>query len=572
MKETSPNWFECKTDKALAGTRYLFELDGGRRRPDPASQLQPDGVHGPSEVIDQDAFGWEDGGWANLPLEDYIFYELHVGTFTRDGTFEGVIKHIPYLKDLGVTAVELMPISQFPGSRNWGYDCVYPFSVHEGYGGPVGLKRLVNALHKEGLAVVLDVVYNHLGPEGNYLGSFGPYFTDKYQTPWGDAINFDGEGSGQVRDFFISNALFWAHHFHIDALRLDAVHGIFDQSPMHILKELNDSVRESTDMYLIAESDLNDPRVIEDTSVIDDTGAGGYGLDLQWNDDFHHALHTLLTSEDMGYYMDFGGTSHLLKALKEGFIYSGQYSAFRKQHHGRPTAHLDPCRFVVFSQNHDQVGNRAQGDRLSASLSNEQLRLAAALTLLTPSLPLLFMGEEYAEKCPFQYFVDHGDMALAKSVRESRKTEFPLEGKIPDPAAESTFLDSKLDHTLCSGGLHKDMLEYYRSLIALRKNLPALKRTTRQAVGVYGNNVEGCIVMTVWHEGQSLLYIMNLSSKRQGASLPDALMREMGNEALLLVDSATGRVEKHPEPAKIKGIMDIAPNSLMLFELEGRAV
>ncbi|KKL07538.1 hypothetical protein LCGC14_2585020, partial [marine sediment metagenome] len=312
--------------------------------------FQPKGVHGPSEVVDQNAFGWEDGGWGNIPLEDYVFYELHVGTFTPEGTFEAAIEHIPYLRDLGVTAVELMPVSQFPGTRNWGYDCVYPFSVHEGYGGPEGLKRLVNAFHKEGLAVVLDVVYNHLGPEGNYLGSFGPYFTDRYQTPWGDAINFDGEGSGQVRDFFISNAQFWAHHFHIDALRLDAVHGIFDQSPEHILKELNESIRESTDMYLIAESDLNDPRVIEDTGVIDDTGAGGYGLDLQWNDDFHHALHTLLTSEDMGYYMDFGDTSHLAKALKEGFIYSGQFSAFRKQHHGRPTAHLDPCRFVVFSQ------------------------------------------------------------------------------------------------------------------------------------------------------------------------------------------------------------------------------
>ncbi len=576
MQKTKEGWFKCVTQKAPAGARYLFELDNNEneRRPDPASRSQPDGVHGTSEVVDHRAFKWSDDKWENIPLEDYIIYELHVGTFTREGTFRAIIPHLPYLKELGVTALELMPVAQFPGTRNWGYDSTYPYAVQNSYGGPEGLKRLVDAMHAMGLAVVLDVVYNHLGPEGNYLASFAPYFTNRYQTPWGDAIDFDGPLSKGVREYFIANALAWARDFHVDALRLDAIHGIFDNSSRHILREMNEAVRDKTGMYLIAESDLNDPR------VVDSPQDGGHGLHAQWNDDFHHALHTLLTGEDTGYYMDFGSTSHLAKALREGFVYSGQHSAFRGKPHGGSTAHIDPWRMVVFSQNHDQVGNRAQGDRLTDTLSAGELRLAASLVVLSPSLPLIFMGEEYAEKNPFLYFVDHGDELLLRAVRDGRKDEFRLGGSAksipeppdppdpPDPADEETFARSRLDHSLREGGHHKEMLEFYRAVISLRKELVALGGTPRNAVKVYMTEVDKTLVMTVSHAGQSLLYLINLSRQAQTIMVPREAMGRDHQQASLLLDSSRGLDGVEKISATIRVNMEIAPSSINIFELE----
>jgi maltooligosyltrehalose trehalohydrolase len=355
------------------GSLYVYRLDEGKQCPDPASRSQPQGVHGPSQVVDPH-FPWEDRHWFGLPLEDYIIYELHVGSFTPEGTFEAIMSHLEELKDLGVTAVELMPVAQFPGSRNWGYDGVFPFAVQHSYGGPEGLRRLVDACHQHGLAVVLDVVYNHLGPEGNYLANFGPYFTQRYRTPWGAAINFDGPHSDEVKWFFIENALYWITEFHIDALRLDALHAILDLSAQPFLEELATAVHDEAErrgrrVYLIAESDLNDTKLIRSREL------GGYGLDGQWNDDFHHALHTLLTGESSGYYQDFGKVGDLAKAFTEGYVYSGQYSAYRRRQHGNSSKLLPAPKFVVCAQNHDQVGNRMFGERLTQMVSFDALKL-----------------------------------------------------------------------------------------------------------------------------------------------------------------------------------------------------
>jgi maltooligosyltrehalose trehalohydrolase len=413
-----------------------------------------------------------------LALHDLILYEIHVGTFTNEGTFEAIIPKLDYLKELGVTALDLMPVAQFPGSRNWGYDGVYPYAPQNSYGGTVGLKALVNACHNKGLAVILDVVYNHLGPEGNYLGSYGPYFTDRYKTPWGEAINFDGPHSDGVRDFFVQNALYWVTEYHMDGLRIDAIHGIFDFSATHFLKELAEAVHMraselSRKLQVIAESDLND------SGVIRPPAKGGYGLDALWNDDFHHAVHALITGERVGYYEDFGNLEHLEKAMRDGYVYSGQHSSHRKRKHGNSSADLPLHRFVVFSQNHDQVGNRMSGDRLSSSQPLEKLKLAAALVILSPCIPLLFMGEEYGEPAPFQYFVSHSDTALIGAVREGRKKEFASfcwQGDIPDPQAESTFLGSRINVDLHGSGRHAVLHRYYRQLIFLRKSIPALSR------------------------------------------------------------------------------------------------
>ncbi|HBO70744.1 MAG TPA: malto-oligosyltrehalose trehalohydrolase [Deltaproteobacteria bacterium] len=472
--------------EAGTGSLYLYRLDGERERPDPASRFQPDGVHGPSCVTDPGAFRWEDREWAGLPLEEVALYELHVGTFTPEGTFGAILPRLDSLKELGVTAIELMPVAQFPGSRNWGYDGVYPFAVQGSYGGPEGLKSLVNACHLRGMAVVLDVVYNHLGPEGNYLRDFGPYFTDRYRTPWGAAINFDGPGSDEVRRYFLENACSWLSEFRIDALRLDAIHGIYDFSADPFLAELADTVRElgvreHRRLHLIPESDLNDARVVTPRE------RGGFGHDAQWNDDFHHAMHALLTGERDGYYGDFGGIGHLGRAFTDGFVYSGQYSAYRKRRHGNPSRHLPAERFVVFAQNHDQVGNRMRGDRLSRLASFESLKLAAGVVLLSPFLPLLFMGEEYGEVAPFLYFMHHGDEGLIEAVRKGRKEEFAAFGWVgepPDPQDEGTFLRSRPDHALRGTGGHAVLLELHRELIRIRKTDPVLRRTDREGMEV----------------------------------------------------------------------------------------
>lgn len=456
------------------GSRYFFRLDGDVELPDPASRSQPEGVHGPSEVVTS-GFEWTDGGWCGLRLEELIIYELHVGTFTEEGTFDGAVSRLEELRELGVTAVELMPVAQFPGERNWGYDGVYPFAVQQSYGGPAGLRRFVDACHAQGLAVVLDVVYNHLGPEGNYLASFAPYFTDRYRTPWGAAVNFDGAESDQVRRYFIENALYWIRDFHIDALRLDAVHAILDSSPYTFLEELADAVRERSRRraYLMPESAANDARLIRAREL------GGYGHDAQWNDDFHHALRTLLTGEQRGYYVDYGkGLEQIEKGFREGFIYSGQYSSFRRRRHGTSSIGIPPERFIVFSQNHDQVGNRMAGDRLSSEATIEQLKLAAGTVILSPFIPLLFMGEEYGDPAPFPYFVSHSDPELIEAVRNGRREEFAAfewSGEPPDPQDEATFQSARLSRGVKTDEPHRTLLAWYRELIELRKTEPVLR-------------------------------------------------------------------------------------------------
>ncbi|MDY0104858.1 MAG: malto-oligosyltrehalose trehalohydrolase [Lentimicrobium sp.] len=476
LKKERNGYFSGSAENVRNGDRYYCKFGDGRELPDPVSRFQPEGVHGPSQIIDPLTFLWDDKNWKGVPLKDLIIYELHVGTFTRDGTFTSITPYLEYLRALGVTAIELMPVGQFPGSRNWGYDGVYPFAPQNTYGGPSGLKTLVNACHKTNISVILDVVYNHLGPEGNYLSQFGPYFTDRYKTPWGDAINYDGPYSDDVRHYFICNALFWVTEYHLDALRIDAIHGIYDFSARHILEEIGEAIHyeanaEGRNIYIIPESDLNDVRIINPKS------AGGFGLDAQWNDDFHHALHALITGERDGYYHDFGSLRHLSKALRKGFVYDGQYSRFRRRRHGN-SSEGRPCQqFVVFSQNHDQVGNRMLGDRLSANVTGEQLKLAASVVLLSPFIPLLFMGEEYGETAPFLYFVHHSDNELIEAVRRGRRDEFAVFGwqeEPPDPQAEESFRVSKLSPENKSDIQTNILFNFYQSLIALRKELRAL--------------------------------------------------------------------------------------------------
>jgi len=473
LERTDLGYWCKKVEDISPGSLYFYRLEDSIRRADPASYFQPKGVHGPSAVIDHQ-FTWKDSGWSGIPLEQMVIYELHVGTFTEEGTFDGIIKQLKDFRHLGVNALELMPVAQFPGERNWGYDGVFPYAVQNSYGGPTGLKRLTNACHQNGLAVILDVVYNHLGPEGNYLRDFGPYFTDKYRTPWGQAINFDGPYSDQVRDFFFQNALYWFCEYHIDALRLDALHAIFDASAKHFIDELAQRVEEfSKDFgrkyYLIGESDLNDVRLIKPRS------RGGYGLDAQWCDDFHHSLHALITGEQSGYYKDFGTTDDLAKAYKEGFVYSWNYSKYRRRHHGSSSKRLPAKRFVVCIQNHDQIGNRMLGERISSLVSFEALKLAAGAVILSPYIPMLFMGEEYGEESPFQYFVSHTGQELIKAVRNGRATEFKSfqwQGQCPDPQAVRTFKTSKLRWEKRTKEKQKILLNFYRKLIALRKGIP----------------------------------------------------------------------------------------------------
>lgn len=506
---------------AAPGDRYWYWLEGTVRRPDPASRSQPDGVHGPSQVIDP-AFAWNDHEWHGRSLDECVFYELHVGAFTPEGTFDAAIGRLDYLDELGVTAVELMPVAQFPGTRNWGYDGVFPFAPQQSYGGADGLKRFVDACHQKGLAVLLDVIYNHLGPEGNYLHAFGPYFTDRYQTPWGDAVNFDGPFSDGVRHFFIANACYWVSEYHLDGLRLDAVHGIFDFSPRHILTELAAAVHALSGKlgrhaYVIAESDLNDPRLVIDADN------SGFGLDAQWCDDFHHALHTLLTGERDGYYQDFGKFSHLVTAFRDGFVYSGNYSRYRHRRHGNSSAHLPPDRFLVCIQNHDQVGNRARGDRLAEQLTPEQLRLAAATVLLSPYLPLLFMGEDYGETAPFPYFISHGDPALIDAVRQGRRAEFALHadaGGIPDPQSEATFLSATIDPAKRHAGIHRHLFDFYRELIRLRKSFLPLAGLSREDLVVHGLPAKQVLFVQRHDNNRESLCVFNFSDRTHDIRIP----------------------------------------------------
>jgi maltooligosyltrehalose trehalohydrolase len=450
--------------------------------PDPASLSQPDGVHEASEVIDLKDFEWTDPNWKNIPLKEMIQYELHTGTFTPEGTFAGIRSKLGYLKELGVNAIEILPVSQFSGKRNWGYDGVYPFAVQNSYGGAKELMKLVNESHNLGIAVILDVVYNHFGPEGNYVGNFGHYFSGKYSTPWGDPINFDGPYSDGVRNYVIQNALMWCRDFHIDGLRLDAVHAIFDFSARHIMQELaenlnNLSVQTGRRHYLIAESHLNDVRYISPVSK------GGYGLHAQWSDDFHHAVHTLTTGENKSYYMDFGKPEQLSKSIKEAFVFDGQYSEFRKKSYGNSTKNNPGEQFVIFNQNHDQVGNRLFGDRLISMTDFETAKVIAGAMFVSPNVPMLFMGEEYGERNPFYYFVSHLSPELNRLVREGRKREFKdfynETADVPNADDPEAFDTSKLSWNIENDAEKSAMFRFYKELIKLRKEHPVLKETDK---------------------------------------------------------------------------------------------
>ena len=482
LRKTKGDYWKLTLDQVKPGTKYMYRLDCDIDRADPASHFLPEGIHGPSLVIDHNDFEWTDRDWRGMRIQDAVFYELHIGTFTREGTFRAMIRRLDELSDLGVNTVELMPVAQFSGDRNWGYDGVFPYAVQNTYGTPDELKTLVNRCHSLDLAVVLDVVYNHLGPEGNCLKDYGPYFLYDQATPWGARVNLDGQMNVPVRDYFIENALYWLREYHFDGLRLDAVHAMPDSSPTHFLKELSQRVYRhartaSRKLYLIAESDLNDPIVVTPRRL------GGYGLDAQWLDDFHHSLHTLLTGEKNGYYSDFGTIQHLLKALREGYVCTGQYSHYKKRRHGQSSRNVPPTKFIASTQNHDQVGNRMLGGRLKTLAGLEACKLAAGMVLLSPYLPLLFMGEEYGEEAPFFFFTSYSDRTLAENIRTGRKKEFAKfnwQAEPPDPQKPETFLKSKIHWQQRYSAEGSRILSYYKKLIDLRKTIPAFRQTYRR--------------------------------------------------------------------------------------------
>ncbi|BAS59134.1 maltooligosyl trehalose hydrolase [Leptolyngbya boryana IAM M-101] len=509
------------------GAEYRYRLQSGTF-PDPASQFQPSGVHGASAVVDH-RFEWQDSQWQGIKLEDFVIYELHVGAFTPEGTFEAIIPRLQTLKELGVSAIEIMPISQFPGDRNWGYDGTYPYAIQNSYGDANSLKKLVNACHQHGISVVLDVVYNHFGPEGAYINQFGDYFTETYKTPWGSAINFDNAYSHCVRSYFLENALYWLREFHIDALRLDAVQAIYDMGARHFLAELADRVEELSQqqnrkLYLIAESDLNDVKLIRSKS------ANGYGLDAQWSDDFHHALHALLTGTDIGYYQDFGTCEDLAKAYRNTFVYDWKYAPHRFRFHGAPALDCPMTQFVVCIQNHDQIGNQMHGERLSQLISFEGLKLAAGAVLLSPYIPLLFMGEEYGEEVPFTYFVSHSDPELIQAVRRGRKAEFAafhLEGEPPDPEAPETFQVCKLQWERHQQGKHKVLWTFYQRLLKLRRSHPALVKRDRASVSACAEEDK----KLVWLERQDVICVFNFNQSDQVFEFPVGQWRTVLNSA-----------------------------------------
>ena len=460
------------------GQRYAFRLDGGPERPDPCSLWQPDGIDGPSAVVFPGRFSWSDREWRGVRRPDLVFYEVHVGTFTLEGTFDAIVPRLGDLCELGITALEIMPVGQFPGTRNWGYDGVLSYAAQNSYGGPHSLQRLVDACHGHGLSVYLDVVYNHFGPESNYLGEFGPYFTDRYKTPWGDAVNYDRAGCDAVRDFVLDNVRMWLEEFHFDGLRLDAADTIFDLGAHHILRAIKEVAeaageRRGWPAVVTAESDLNDPRLLYPAE------RGGHGLDAQWVDDYHHAAHAFLSGERHGYYSDFGAALQLGKVLEQPFLYAGEYSAFRDRKHGARVEGLAGDRFVVFLQNHDQVGNRASGDRLNVLMNSPaKQRLGASYLLLSPYLPLLFMGEEYGEENPFPFFCSFHGEELVRAVRDGRRRDYghhDQQSEVPDPGAEGTFASARLSWSWPEGTARAGLRRLYRDLLTARREWPALR-------------------------------------------------------------------------------------------------
>lgn len=528
MEAGEHGYFAALVDAVPAGALYRYRLNGEVERPDPASAFQPEGVHGPSQVVDS-RFNWTDANWRGLPIHDYVLYEIHAGTFTPEGTLDAIIPRIADLKSLGITAIEIMPVAQFPGARNWGYDGVYPFAVQNSYGGPDALKRLVDACHSQEVCVVLDVVYNHLGPEGNYAGDFGFYFTDAYKTPWGAALNFDQEYSDEVRRYFIENALRWITEFHIDGLRLDAIHAIVDPSAQPFVKKLAEACHNrgnelNRQVQIIAETNRND------NTVVNPAEQGGWALDGQWNDDFHHSLRVAFTNERVGYYQDYSGLPDLVKAFQEGFVYAGGYSRFRKHSYGSSSRDVPGHKLLVFSQNHDQAGNRKVGDRLTAVLSFAQLKLAAAVVLLSPYVPLLLMGEEYGEKSPFQYFVSHSDRQTIEAVRQGRAAEFAgfeWLGELPDPQDERTFLNSKLHWDARSGGEHRVLLGFYAGLLRLRREVAALSRLDKWSQEVSLVAEGKCILARRWAENNqvALLFYFGAETRTAELLLPEGIWR-----------------------------------------------
>jgi maltooligosyltrehalose trehalohydrolase len=553
------------------GTDYRFRLGGTRDFPDPVSRWQPAGVHGPSRVVDPRAFAWSDAAWGGREMADLILYELHVGTFTAAGTFAAAAARLPALRELGVTAVELMPVAEFSGGRNWGYDGVHLYAPASAYGGPEALRRFVDAAHATDLAVVLDVVYNHLGPEGNTLGAFGPYFTDRYRTPWGPAVNFDGPGSDEVRRYMIDNARYWITEYHVDGLRLDAIHGIVDQRAVHIVRDLAAAVHAQgralkRTTLVIAESDLNDPRVVRPPE------RGGYGCDAQWSDDFHHAVHVALTGERRGYYADFGGVAPLAKVLRDRFVLDGRYSSFRDRHHGAPAADVPADRFVVAIQTHDQVGNRALGERLSLLVPFDALKLGAALLLLAPYVPLLFMGEEYGETNPFLYFTSHGDPALATAVQEGRRREFAAfawSGTVPDPQSPETFARSRLSWSWAADPRRAALRALYQDLLALRRHEVALRPGA--ATIVVSSDPEARWVMMAWSVpgARPLVAPFNLADRPLSLPLPVVT----GRWRQLLSTAAPvygGRTDAPMEPEGSDDTLLLGPWSATILREEPR--
>jgi len=567
LQKEEYGYWTAQTYKLQPGELYKFVLDDENQFPDPTSVSQPEGVHGFSQALNLKNYNWTDGNWKNISLQDYVLYELHTGTFTPEGTFAGIETKLDYLKELGVNAIEIMPVAQFPGNRNWGYDGVFPYAAQDSYGGAEGLKHLVNACHQKGIAVILDVVYNHLGPEGNYLGAYGHYFTDKYNTPWGPAINFDDAWCDGVRRYFIENLLMWFRDFHIDAVRMDAVHAIKDFSPVHILREMKELVNQLMDEtgrthYMIVELDLNDTRFINPLE------AGGFGMDAQWIDEFHHALRVTATGENTGYYSDFTGIEHLAKTYQDAYVFDGQYSPHRQKRFGIKAENNPGEQFIVFTQNHDQVGNRMLGERTSQLVSYEMQKLMAGAVMVSPFLPMLWMGEEYGELHPFQYFVSHTDPELAEAVRKGRKAEFAAfhaQGEAPDPVAEETFNNSKLQWGLQQAEPHQTMFRWYQTLIQLRREQPVMRHLNRKNVNVAVNATGKTLLLHRWHENQHLVCLMNFSPGTQPITLP-----AYADQWRKILDSAAPEWKgpaAAPESAGANEQIILQPESLVLFAI-----
>ena len=572
MHQNDEGCFTVSVETKEKDLCYFFKPDNENDFPDPASQYQPDGVHGASQTIDHSLYKWTDRDWKGIPLSQWILYELHTGVFTPEGTFESIINRLDDLIDVGINAIEIMPVAQFPGERNWGYDGTYPYAVQNSYGGPDGLKKLVDACHQKGIAVILDVVYNHLGPEGNYFPRFGPYFTNKYHTPWGDAINFDDAWSDGVRDYFSDNVIYWFENFHIDGLRCDAIHAIFDHGAVPIWELIHQKVKTLEEklerrFYLIAESDLNSPAVLKLPEQ------GGYGFDAQWLDDFHHALYVLLNPSDKQRYYDFGSMQQLVKAYNEGFVHSGEWVRFRKRKFGASSATISGDKFIVFSQNHDQIGNRPDGKRLNRLIDFEKLKLASASILLAPYIPMLFMGEEYAEESPFFYFVSHGDKELIKAVREGRKKEFEdfgFDDTVPDPQDEDTFNWCKLRWEKRNQGYHGMVLRWYKELTGLRKTLWPLNDFQKRNMRAELINEKAFALFR--HTGgmeESMICLFNFSEKETAYTITSL------HPAVKLLDSrekkwntVTEEIKVHPGKTEPNHTILLQPLSVVVYGLQ----